>query len=132
MLGSFVLSTGYYDAYYIRASKTRKLICRDFDNALERCDALISPTTPAPAFKFGEKLEDPLQMYLFDVMTVGVNLAGLPALSIPCGKNTAGLPIGLQIIGPRLSDAKLLQIGRAFELETGFSNMIAPAPGGQD
>lgn len=130
MLGSFVLSAGYYDAYYLRAAKTRTLITRDFADAFKRCDALLSPVTPAPAFPFGEKLTDPLDMYLCDVMTVGVNLAGLPGLSIPCGRSDKSLPFGLQIIGPRLSDAKLLRIGRAYERETGLSNLVAPVNNG--
>jgi aspartyl-tRNA(Asn)/glutamyl-tRNA(Gln) amidotransferase subunit A len=130
MLGSFVLSAGYYDAYYIKASRTRMLIKRDFEQAFARCDALLSPTTPTPAFRLGEKLKDPLDMYLCDVMNVGANLAGIPALSIPCGTSADNLPVGLQILGPHGSDARILRIGRAFEQETDFSNCIAPVGNG--
>jgi aspartyl-tRNA(Asn)/glutamyl-tRNA(Gln) amidotransferase subunit A len=130
ILGSFVLSSGYYDAYYLRAARTREVIRKDFEEAFEECDALLSPTTPSPAFRLGEKLTDPLEMYLCDVMNVCVNLAGIPALSVPCGKSGEGLPVGLQIIGPRESDAHILRIGRAFERETEFSNRVAPVANG--
>ncbi len=130
MLGSFVLSSGYYDAYYLRAARTRSLIKQDFDQVFCSFDAVLSPTAPAPPFALGEKLADPLQMYLCDVMTVGANLAGIPGLSIPCTDPRAGLPVGLQILGPRLSDGRLLRIGRAFERETGCSNRIAPLENG--
>jgi aspartyl-tRNA(Asn)/glutamyl-tRNA(Gln) amidotransferase subunit A len=130
MLGTFVLSSGYYDAYYLKARKTRALVQRDFENAFETCDAILMPTTPTPAFRLGEKLDDPLQMYLCDVMTVAVNLAGVPGLSIPCGTSGEGLPVGLQIVGPGRADADILRIGRAFERETGFFNRIAPLGNG--
>jgi len=130
ILGSFVLSSGYYDAYYLRADRTREVIRNDFKEAFEECDVLLSPTTPSPAFRLGEKLADPLDMYLCDVMNVGVNLAGVPALSIPCGFSAEGMPVGLQIIGPRESDAYILRIGRAFECETCFSNRVAPVASG--
>ncbi len=132
MLGTFVLSAGYYDDYYLRASKTRTLIKQDFDRAFEHCDALLSPAAPTPAFPLGEKLSDPLDMYLCDVMSVGANLAGIPGLSIPCGRSAEGLPVGLQILGPCSSDARLLRIGRAFEHETGFSNQTAPIVSGEN
>ncbi len=131
MLGSFVLSSGYYDAYYLRAAKTSTLIKRDFDRVFENCDAVLSPTAPTPAFRLGEKLKDPLEMYLCDVMTVGVNLAGIPALSIPCGRSSENLPVGLQIIGPRESDARILRIGRAYERETSYFNWTAPIGNGE-
>lgn len=130
ILGSFVLSSGYYDAYYLRAARTRNVIRGDFDKAFSECDALLSPTTPSPAFRLGEKMTDPLEMYLYDVMNVGVNLAGIPALSVPCGFSSDDLPVGLQIIGPADSDARILGLGRAFEKETGFYNRIAPVTGG--
>jgi aspartyl-tRNA(Asn)/glutamyl-tRNA(Gln) amidotransferase subunit A len=117
MLGTYVLSTGYYDAYYDKAARVRRLIRQDFDRAFEEVDALLTPTTPTPAFRLGEKLQDPLQMYLSDVFTVPVNLAGIPALSVPFGVDAAGLPIGVQIIGPPFREARILALGR--ELEDG-------------
>lgn len=114
MLGTYALSAGYYDAYYGKALKVRTLIRRDFDQAFAGYDALISPTSPCVAFKMGEKTEDPLQMYLSDVCTVPVNLAGLPAVSLPCGLSQ-GMPVGLQVIGPALQETKMLQIADAFE-----------------
>jgi len=118
MLGTFALSAGYYDAYYDKALRVRRLIRCDFDAAFERCDVLAGPTAPTPAFRLGEKLADPLQMYLADVYTTAVNLAGLPALSVPCGFSAAGLPIGLQLIGPPFGEAVLLQAARLYERET--------------
>ncbi len=130
ILGSFVLSSGYYDAYYLRAAAARDATRNDFEEAFGECDALISPATPSPAFRLGEKLTNPLDMYLCDVMNVGVNLAGVPALSIPCGLSSERMPIGLQIIGPAGSDARLLGLGRAFECEMGFTNRVAPVTDG--
>lgn len=120
MLGTYALSSGYYDAYYLRALKVRRLIRQDFDRAFEKCDALIGPTTTGPAFKIGEKSSDPLQMYLNDVYTVNCNLAGIPGLSICCGFDESTvdrhpLPLGMQIFGPNFSEAKLLRIARMFE-----------------
>ncbi|MFI5356758.1 MAG: Asp-tRNA(Asn)/Glu-tRNA(Gln) amidotransferase subunit GatA, partial [Opitutales bacterium] len=114
ILGTYVLSSGYYDAYYLRAQKVRTLIRRDFLNAYREVDALITPTTPAPAFKLGAKV-DPLALYLCDIYTIGVNLAGLPAISLPCGFTSAGLPIGLQLIGQPFQEAGLLAIAHAYE-----------------
>lgn len=114
ILGTYVLSSGYYDAYYLRAQKVRTLIRRDFLQAYEEVDALITPTSPVPAFKIGEK-SDPLAMYLCDIYTIGVNLAGLPGVSVPCGFTQAGLPIGLQLIGQPFQEASLLAIARAYE-----------------
>ncbi len=99
MLGTYALSAGYYDAYYLKAQRVRALIKQDFDETFRRCDAIITPTAPTTAFKIGEKIEDPLQMYLSDIYTISVNLVGLPALSLPCGFDANGLPIGMQIIG---------------------------------
>lgn len=115
MLGTYVLSSGYYDAYYLQAQKARTLIRRDFEDAFMRCDLLLTPTSPTPAFKLGEKIDDPLTMYLSDIFTVTVNLAGLPSISIPCGKTIDGLPIGMQIIGPLLADDEILRLAYAYE-----------------
>lgn len=115
MLGTYVLSSGYYDAYYLHAQKARTLIRRDFEDAFMRCDLLLTPTSPTPAFKLGEKIDDPLTMYLSDIFTVTVNLAGLPSISIPCGKTIDGLPIGMQIIGPPLADDEVLRLAYAYE-----------------
>ncbi|HVU24326.1 MAG TPA: Asp-tRNA(Asn)/Glu-tRNA(Gln) amidotransferase subunit GatA [Opitutus sp.] len=114
ILGTYVLSSGYYDAYYLRAQKVRTLIRQDFLHAYREVDALITPTSPVPAFKIGEKT-DPLAMYLLDVFTIGVNLAGLPGISVPCGFTSAGLPIGLQLIGQPFREADLLAIAHAYE-----------------
>ena len=114
ILGTYVLSSGYYDAYYLRAQKVRTLIRQDFLNAFQEVDALITPTSPIPAFKIGEK-SDPLAMYLCDIYTIGVNLAGLPAISVPCGFTRGHLPIGLQLIGQPFQEANLLAIAHAYE-----------------
>ncbi|HEV8073723.1 MAG TPA: Asp-tRNA(Asn)/Glu-tRNA(Gln) amidotransferase subunit GatA [Opitutaceae bacterium] len=115
ILGTYVLSSGYYDAYYLRAQKVRTLIRRDFLNAYQEVDAILTPTSPTPAFKKGEKAANPLAMYLSDIYTIGVNLAGLPGISLPCGFSKGGLPIGLQIIGQPFKEADLLAIARAYE-----------------
>jgi len=115
ILGTYVLSAGYYDAYYRKAQKVRTLIYQDFKNVFDRYDVIITPTTPTPAFKIGEKIDDPLEMYLNDIYTVPVNLAGLPALVIPCGTTSSGLPIGLQIIGRHFEEEILLQTGYYIE-----------------
>ena len=120
MLGTYVLSSGYYDAYYLRAQKVRSLITRDFSDAFQKVDAILTPTSPTPAFKLGEKTADPLQMYLADIYTVTGDLAGIPGISIPCGKTRAGLPVGLQILGPHFSESRILQLARAFEKAGGF------------
>ncbi|HLM44494.1 MAG TPA: Asp-tRNA(Asn)/Glu-tRNA(Gln) amidotransferase subunit GatA [Myxococcaceae bacterium] len=126
MLGTYALSAGYYDAYYVRAQKVRTLIREDFTKAFTQVDALVTPTSPVPAFKLGEKVNDPLSMYLMDVCTLPCNLAGLPGLSLPCGFTKAGLPIGLQLMGRPFDEAKLLRIGRAFEREHDFTRRLAP------
>jgi len=118
MLGTYVLSSGYYDAYYDKAQRVRTLIKDDFDQAFEKVDLLVAPTTPTTAFRIGEKIDDPLQMYLSDVYTVPINLAGVPAISLPCGTDPDGMPIGLQIIGPHFGEERILQAAYAFEEAT--------------
>jgi aspartyl-tRNA(Asn)/glutamyl-tRNA(Gln) amidotransferase subunit A len=120
MIGTYALSSGYYDAYYLRALKIRALIKRDFDQAFEKCDVILCPTSPTPAFKAGEKTGDPLQMYLCDVFTVTCNIAGIAGISLPCGFTTGPkpLPIGLQLLGPTFGEEKLLRIARMYELTT--------------
>jgi aspartyl-tRNA(Asn)/glutamyl-tRNA(Gln) amidotransferase subunit A len=125
ILGTFVLSSGYYDAYYLRAQKVRTLIRRDFEDALAGCDAVATPTTPTPAFRFGEKTDDPLQMYLADVFTVPANLAGIPGISVPCGL-VAGLPAGLQLLGRRFDETTLLRLAHAFERAAERTERLAP------
>ena len=125
ILGTFVLSTGYYDAYYLKAQKVRTLIKQDFENALTQCDVIASPVTPYPAFKLGEKLDDPLQMYLADIYTISANLAGIPAMSIPCGF-TDGLPVGLQLMGKHFDEASLITVGHKFQQTTDFHSQEAP------
>jgi aspartyl-tRNA(Asn)/glutamyl-tRNA(Gln) amidotransferase subunit A len=115
MLGTYALSAGYYDAYYLRAQKVRALIARDFADAFQKVDAIVTPTSPVPAFRLGEKTSDPLQMYLADIYTVTGSLAGVPGISVPCGKTKAGLPVGMQILGPHFSEGLVLQIAHAFE-----------------
>jgi len=126
MLGTYVLSAGYYDAYYVKAQQVRTLIRRDYDRAFEQVDAVAVPTTPTPAFRLGERLSDPLQMYLGDVFTVAANLAGLPALSVPCGFSSIGLPIGLQLTGRRFDEATILRIADAYERDTSWSKLEPP------
>jgi aspartyl-tRNA(Asn)/glutamyl-tRNA(Gln) amidotransferase subunit A len=118
MLGTYALSAGYYDAYYLKAQRVRALIKQDFDEAFRRCDAIITPTAPTTAFKIGEKIANPLQMYLSDIYTISVNLAGLPALSLPCGFDGDGMPIGLQIIGKHFDEATILRLAHAYEQAT--------------
>ena len=115
MLGTYVLSAGYQDAYYRKAQQVRTLIRRDFENAFDRCDCLLTPTTPTTAFKLGEKTQDPLAMYLSDIYTAPVNLAGLPAISVPCGTDSEALPIGAQVIGKRFDEEMILRVGRWIE-----------------
>ncbi|HJZ82467.1 MAG TPA: amidase family protein, partial [Pyrinomonadaceae bacterium] len=115
MLGTYVLSAGYYDAYYLKAQKVRTLLRQDFARAFEACDAILTPTTPTTAFKFGEKVNDPLAMYLNDIYTVTANLAGVPGISVPCGISAEGLPIGLQLLGPHWSEANLLRLSHAYQ-----------------
>ena len=120
ILGTFALSSGYYDAYYIKGQKVRTLIKQDFEQAFEKCDFIAGPNSPVTAFKLHEKLNDPLQMYLSDIFTLSVNLAGLPGLSIPCGFSTENLPIGLQLIGRPFDEETILNIGNKFQKETDF------------
>ena len=122
MLGTYALSAGYYDAYYLRAQKVRTLIARDFSDAFQKVDAIVTPTAPTPAFRLGEKTADPLQMYLADIYTVTGSLAGVPGISVPCGATKAGLPVGMQIFGPHFGESRVLQIARAFEKERGPAN----------
>jgi len=126
ILGTYVLSSGYYEAYYRKAGQVRTLMRGDFDAAFRQCDLMVTPVSPTSAFKIGEKTDDPLTMYLSDIFTIPVNLAGLPALSLPCGFDGQGLPIGLQIIGKPLGEAKILQAASLFEAEMGLPK-IPPA-----
>jgi aspartyl-tRNA(Asn)/glutamyl-tRNA(Gln) amidotransferase subunit A len=126
MLGTYVLSAGYYDAYYLKAQKVRSLIKKDFDEAFKKCDAILTPTAPTTAFKIGEKTQDPLQMYLSDIFTISVNLAGLPALSLPCGFDFQGLPIGLQMIGKHFDETTILRIAFAYEQSTDWHKRKPP------
>jgi len=118
MLGTYALSSGYKDAYYVKALKVRRLIKEDFDRAFASCDVMMGPTSPVPAFKIGERIDDPLAMYLVDIYTISCNLAGLPGISIPCGFTQAGLPIGLQILAPPFQEEKLLRVARMHERAT--------------
>ncbi len=115
MLGTYALSSGYYDAYYKKASQVRSLIKRDFDEAFTMCDAIITPTTPTPAFRIGEKTGDPMQMYLSDLFTISTNMAGIPGISVPCGYSASGLPIGVQFLAAHFQEGRLLQIASAYE-----------------
>ena len=125
ILGTFVLSSGYYDAYYLKGQKVRTLIKQDFENALRKCNVIASPVTPYPAFNLGEKLDDPLQMYLADIYTISANLAGIPAMSIPCGF-AEGLPVGLQLTGKHFDEASLFTVGHKFQQATVFHSQEAP------
>jgi aspartyl-tRNA(Asn)/glutamyl-tRNA(Gln) amidotransferase subunit A len=124
MLGTYALSAGYYDAYYLKASKVRTLIKEDFERAFKEVDLILTPTSPTPPFKLGEKISDPLQMYLSDIFTIPVNLAGLPALSLPAGLTENNLPIGVQIIGPQFKDELVLAL--AYQLEKELSLKLIP------
>ncbi len=115
MIGTYSLSSGYYDAYYKKASQVRSLIRQDFDRAFTQCDVILTPTTPTPAFRIGEKMDDPLQMYLYDIFTLSANLAGVPGISVPCGYTKGGLPVGLQFMAGHFAEEKLLQIAAAYE-----------------
>ncbi|HLI22504.1 MAG TPA: amidase, partial [Stellaceae bacterium] len=120
-IGTYVLSAGYYDAYYLKAQKVRALIAKDFDDAFRRCDALLTPTAPSAAFAIGEKSDDPIAMYLNDVFTVTVNLAGLPGLSVPAGLSSDGLPLGLQVVGRAFDEETVLRIGGVIERAAQFT-----------
>ena len=125
MLGTYVLSAGYYDAFYLKAQKVRSLLIQDFDSAFEKVDAIISPVMPTPAFKLGENTSDPLKMYLEDVYTVSANLVGIPGLAIPSGFTTKGLPLGFQLLGPRFSEPTLFKLGKLFEKATNYVPKLA-------
>ncbi len=124
MIGTYVLSSGYYDAYYLKAQKVRKLIKSDFDTAFDKVDAILTPSTPTSAFKIGEKTNDPVSMYLNDIFTVPVNLAGLPAISIPGGHDEKGFPLGLQIIGKAFEEQTILNVAYCLEQKINFKNQI--------
>src|SRR5205814_2130393 len=122
MLGTYVLSAGYYDAYYLKAQQVRTLIRGDYERAFEQVDVVAMPTSPTPAFKLGERVSNPLQMYLGDVFTVSANLAGLPAISVPCGFTAGGLPIGFQLTGRLFEEAGILRAAHAYERQTEWWN----------
>ena len=124
MIGTYVLSSGYYDAYYLKAQKVRKLIKNDFDEAFKKVDALLTPSTPSSAFKIGEKLNDPVSMYLNDIFTVPINLAGLPAISLPAGHDNNGFPLGLQVIGKAFDEQNILNIAYSIEKNIGYRNNL--------
>ncbi len=126
MLGTYALSSGYYDAYYLKAQKVRTLIRRDFLDAFEKVDVILTPVAPTAAFRLGEKTADPLQMYLSDIFTIPVNLAGTCALSLPCGFTASGLPIGMQLIGRPFGEATILRAAYAFEQATEWHRRVAP------
>jgi aspartyl-tRNA(Asn)/glutamyl-tRNA(Gln) amidotransferase subunit A len=120
ILGTYVLSAGYYDAYYLKAQKVRTLIKQDFEEAFKKCDVIITPAAPTAAFRLGEKLQDPLQMYLSDICTIPINLAGLPALSLPCGFDQDGMPIGIQLIGKHFDEPTILRVAHQYEQSTSW------------
>ena len=124
LIGTYALSAGYYDAYYLKAQKIRRVIAQDFATVFEQCDIIIGPTSPTTAFPIGEKTQDPVAMYLNDIFTYTVNLAGLPGLSIPCGFDTAGLPVGMQLIGRFMDEASLLGFAHQFQLETAWHQSV--------
>jgi len=129
ILGTYVLSSGYYDAYYLRAQKVRTLIRKDFSDAFQKVDAVICPTSPEPAFEIGDRTADPLRMYLADIFTIAANLAGICGISVPCGFAETGgkkLPVGLQFLAKELEEQKLLSIANAYETTTGWSKEVAP------
>ena len=127
MLGTYALSAGYYDAYYLKAQQIRTLIRRDYNTAFERVDAVAMPTTPTPAFGLGERSDDPLQLYLGDVFTVSANLTGLPAISLPCGYVASGLPVGLQLTGRAFDEETLLRLGASYERDAPWWRDTPPA-----
>jgi aspartyl-tRNA(Asn)/glutamyl-tRNA(Gln) amidotransferase subunit A len=130
MIGTYVLSAGYYDAYYIKAQKVRTRILRDFEEVFETVDVLLTPTTPNAAFRIGEKMDDPIQMYLNDVFTVPANLAGLPGISVPAGLSADGLPLGLQLIGRPFDEATVLRAAGVLEEAAGFDALPPRLAGG--
>ena len=132
LLGTFVLSSGYYDAYYRKALQVKAVIKEAFDRAFEKYDLLLMPVAPTTAPKLGESLSDPLKMYLSDIYTVSVNLAGLPGVSIPCGLDSKGLPVGAQLIGPALGEGKVLNAAHAYQQETDFHKLRPTQKGGAE
>ena len=129
MLGTYALSAGYYDAYYLKALKVRRLIRNDFDNAFREVDLIATPVNPTPAFKLGELVNDPLAMYLSDIYTISANLAGIPGISVQAGFSSGGLPLGLQLLGAPFAEERLLRAARMFERETEWHRRRAPLAG---
>jgi len=126
ILGTYVLSSGYYDAYYKKAQKVRTVIKNAYNELFEKYDLLLTPTSPVTAFKFGEKMDNPLEMYLADICTVSVNIAGLPGISIPCGVDSKGMPVGMQLIGNKFEEEKILNVAYAYEQKTKFRETYKP------
>ena len=126
MLGTYALSSGYYDAFYTKAQRVRTLICQDFKAAFENVDVVLSATAPTPAFEIGERLDDPISMYLSDILTIPCNLAGLPGISQPCGFTSSGLPVGLQLVGKPFGEKTILQAAAAFERATTHHEALPP------
>jgi aspartyl-tRNA(Asn)/glutamyl-tRNA(Gln) amidotransferase subunit A len=124
MIGTYALSSGYYDAYYLKAQKVRTLITQDFENVFKEVDVICAPVSPTPAFKVGERADDPLAMYMADALTIPSNCAGIPGISVPCGFSKAGLPVGLQILSPQFAEGLLFQVGNAYERETEFYKQV--------
>src|SRR5690606_30077685 len=124
LVGTYVLSHGYYDAYYLQAQKIRRLIAQDFEAAFRSCDVIAGPTSPGTAFPIGAKMDDPVQMYLNDIFTIPAPLAGLPALSVPCGFDPKGLPVGLQLMGPHFSEARLLNVAHQYQQATDWHRRV--------
>lgn len=130
MLGTYALSSGYYDAYYLKALQVRTLIKQDFENAFDDVDVIVGPTSPVPPIRVGEKIDDPLAMYLIDIYTVSANLAGIPGISVPCGFTDKGLPVGLQLMAPHFAESKLLRIAHQFQCRTDWHTRTPPAADG--
>jgi aspartyl-tRNA(Asn)/glutamyl-tRNA(Gln) amidotransferase subunit A len=130
MVGTYVLSHGYYDAYYLQAQRVRRLIARDFVDAFGHCDVVAGPVSPTVAFKVGEKVSDPVKMYLNDIYTIAPNLAGLPAMAIPCGFGSGGLPVGLHLVGPYFGEARMLNLAHRYQLATDWHTRAPPTGGG--
>ncbi len=126
LLGTYALSAGYYDAYYLKAQRVRTLIKRDFEQVFEACDCIVTPTSPTAAFRIGEKISDPLSMYLSDIYTISTNLAGIPAMSIPCGMTRGGLPIGLQLLAKPFEEPMLFRVGHAYQQHTDWHTRRPP------
>jgi aspartyl-tRNA(Asn)/glutamyl-tRNA(Gln) amidotransferase subunit A len=129
LVGTYVLSHGYYDAYYLQALRVRRLIAQDFTAAFKDCDVILGPTSPTAAFRIGEKISDPVKMYLNDIYTTAANLAGLPAMSIPCGFGAAGLPVGLQLVGDYFAEARLLSLAHQYQRATDWHLRAPPGFG---